>query len=90
VTFTQGQAYSYAVSQTGAVPGLTFNDPARFQPVGFDAAGFSLNESGGVLYVNFTVAPVPEPATVLGVAAAGLGLASLVRRKLRRAPRTAP
>jgi autotransporter-associated beta strand protein len=90
VTFTQGQAYSYAVAQTGAAPGLAFTDPARFQTVGFDASGFSLNESGGVLYLNFTVAPVPEPAMVLGVAAAGLGLASLVRRKLRRAARTAP
>jgi hypothetical protein len=40
--------------------------------------------------VTFAVIPVPEPATVLGVAAAGLGLASLARRKLRRDPRPAP
>jgi autotransporter-associated beta strand protein len=82
VAFTLNQAYSYAVAQTGAAPGLVFNDQSRFQTVGFQATAFSLNENAGILYLNFT--PVPEPVTVLGLAAAGLGLASLVRRKRRR------
>jgi hypothetical protein len=31
------------------------------------------------------VAPVPEPAAVLGLAAGALGLGGMVRRRLRRA-----
>ena len=39
--------------------------------------------NGSHLVLTFT--PVPEPATVFALAAAGLGLGGLVRRRLRRA-----
>jgi fibronectin-binding autotransporter adhesin len=45
---------------------------------------FDLVRSGDAVVVLF--APVPEPATVLGLAAAGLGLGGLVRRTRRRRP----
>lgn len=42
----------------------------------------SLGETNTALYLNFT--PVPEPTTVLALAAAGLGGVGLVRRRLAR------
>jgi autotransporter-associated beta strand protein len=41
-----------------------------------------VGQDGAVIDVSFT--PVPEPGTVLAVAACGLGVAGLVRRRLRR------
>jgi len=46
----------------------------------------SLAVSGTNLQLTFQVAPVPEPATVLAIGAAGLGLVTWVRR--RRKPAT--
>jgi len=42
----------------------------------------SLSASGNNVYLNLT--PVPEPTTVLGLAAAGMGLAGMIRRRFRR------
>jgi hypothetical protein len=64
---------------------------ANFSPANFSianqgnfAAGewtFDSTPDAGTVQLNFT--PVPEPATVLGVAAGALGLGGFVRRRLR-------
>ena len=48
----------------------------------FDSSGYVLTGTPDVLTVSFV--PVPEPATVLAVGAAGLGALGLVRRLRRR------
>ena len=48
-------------------------------------SGVSLAVDGIGTNLVLTLSPVPEPATVLGVAAGALGLGGLVRRRLRRA-----
>jgi hypothetical protein len=47
----------------------------------FTAESLTIGNGGTSLILNFT--PVPEPVTVLGFAAAGLGLAEFVRRRIR-------
>lgn len=42
---------------------------------------FSLTVSGGNLQLNFSPAPVPEPAAVLGIEAAARGVGGVVRRR---------
>jgi hypothetical protein len=43
------------------------------------------------VFVNFTIAPVPEPATALALAAGTLALGQLARRRFPRAtPTTTP
>lgn len=42
---------------------------------------FELSRSGANINLHFTPAPVPEPATLLAIAAAGLGGIELVRRR---------
>jgi autotransporter-associated beta strand protein len=84
LTFDPSQTYSYKVAQlTGNQSGVNITNPSRFTFVGFPVRPASLTgDSTGAIYLN--LAPVPEPATVLGIAAAGLGLAGLVRRKRNR------
>jgi autotransporter-associated beta strand protein len=79
VATTNGQVFGTYVEGTGPSGKVTI------QPTGFSLAPgdmFQLVRSGDGVALNFT--PVPEPATVLGLAAAGLGLGGLVRRRVRR------
>ena len=86
--FNPSQTYSY---QVGAVTGqnlsaLSITNQSQFTAVGFsDPFNFALTgNSGGAVFL--TMSPVPEPATVLSLAAGMLGLGGLVRRRvLRRA-----
>ena len=91
--FTQGQEYSYRVGQAFTSPGvptdLTFvqlvgpSFQGQFTAIGFQADTFSLTgDANGFLYVGFT--PVPEPTTILGIAALSLGGLSAVRRRFRK------
>jgi fibronectin-binding autotransporter adhesin len=85
--FVVGQTYSYQIaSGAGDQSSLNINDPARFTPIGFASlTDFSLTgNAGGAVFLN--IAPVPEPATVLGLAAGALAMGGMIRRrKLRRA-----
>jgi autotransporter-associated beta strand protein len=85
-SFTTGQAYSYQIAKLNGATPRTFSNTASFSTIGFGATGLSGTIDGsGNVFVNFTVAPVPEPGAVLGLAAAGLGLAASGRRRWRRA-----
>jgi hypothetical protein len=44
----------------------------------------TLSRSGDAVILSYAAAPVPEPATVLGFAAAAVGLGGLARRRLVR------
>lgn len=79
--------YSYQIGQVNGqnLSGLLVSNQSQFTPIGFsEPHSFSLTgNSAGAVFLN--VSPVPEPATVLGLAAGALGLGRLVRRRLRRA-----
>lgn len=90
LTFDPNQVYSYVIGRAG--PGevdldgeTVVTDQTRFTAVGFAGSShtFSVttNASGQII---LNIAPVPEPITVLGLAAAGLSLGALVRRRLRK------
>jgi fibronectin-binding autotransporter adhesin len=86
-TFTQGQAYSYTImSGAGDQHLLSITNPSQFSTINFsNASDFAFSVTGdasGHVFVNFT--PVPEPATVLGIAVAALGVGRLIRRRLRK------
>jgi fibronectin-binding autotransporter adhesin len=86
-TFDGSQSYSYRVARVGtdAIGAFIINDQSQFTAVGF-AQSFNFSVSGdglGNVYLN--LAPVPEPATILGLAAGVLGLGGLVRRRRRGA-----
>jgi fibronectin-binding autotransporter adhesin len=80
------QTYSYQIGTVvGAnLTGLVINNQAQFTGTGFTHAfmDFSVTGNGENLYVNIT--PVPEPATVLGLAAGALGVGGLIRRRVVR------
>ena len=70
-TFVQGTGASGAVTITPTGFSFTTGDT------------LTLSRSGDAVILNFS--PVPEPATVLGIAAGAMGLGGLVRRRFRRA-----
>jgi hypothetical protein len=83
-TFQLGQSYSYTVGQVVGqnLSSVNVTNQSQFSTVGFAAQDFALvGDSNGFLYVVFT--PIPEPGTVLGIAAGVLGLGGVVRRRLR-------
>jgi fibronectin-binding autotransporter adhesin len=74
-----GQVLGTFVQGTGASGSVTI------VPSGFtlmDGDTFLLSRSGDAVLLTFQ--PVPEPATVMGIAAGALGLGGLVRRRLRK------
>jgi autotransporter-associated beta strand protein len=85
-TFNPNQSYSYQVGRvaTDVVGPFVLNNQAQFSAIGFtDPFVFSLTGNGlGAVYLN--IAPVPEPATVLALAAGALGAGTYLRRRWRR------
>jgi len=90
--FTPGQSYSYRVGQVDTnILGLVVGDvtigtgageQAQFSTIGLAASDFSWTlTAGGAAYLNFTVAPVPEPTTVLALAVGAFALCELLRRR---------
>lgn len=88
-----GQTYSYRIGTVLTSPGVPqdlsgvlITNQAQFSAIGFEQHGqmeFSVTGNvAGELFVNIT--PVPEPATVLGLAAGALGLGGLIRRRVVR------
>jgi hypothetical protein len=75
--------YNNTLVPVVALPGT----PLTLRVYAYDGAGMpspgTVNTRLDDVSVSFVVTPVPEPATVLGVAAAGLGLAALARRGRR-------
>ena len=80
VATTDGQVLGTFVQGTGASGAVTIN-PSGFSLTSGDT--FTLIRTGDAVVLQFS--PVPEPATVLGLAAGALGLGGAVRRRLRRA-----
>jgi autotransporter-associated beta strand protein len=87
--FDPQQTYSYQVGVIGnSAVAFLLNNQAQFSTIGFnDPFLFSLAAPAGAgapVFLNIT--PIPEPATVLGLAAGALSLGGFIRRrKLRRA-----
>lgn len=93
VPYTNGVPVTYTVATfnngtlgAGIVaPGTTFTfDTTNFVPIGgvdVNAYLYAAQIVGNSLQI--TVTPVPEPATVLGIAAAAAGAAGLLRRRAR-------
>lgn len=76
---TDGQVLGTFVEGSGA------SGPVTISPTGFALVPgdtFVLSRSGDAMVLSFV--PVPEPATVLGIAAGALGLGGLVRRRFRK------
>ncbi len=86
VTFTPGQTYTYRIAQANS--GITMF--GGFNPANIDivpsfgsASEFSVSYEDGAGTENYMVlnyTPVPEPASVLGVCAAFVGVGGVVRR----------
>ncbi len=82
--FNNTQSYSWTVAT--ATGGVTGTPGIVSLGSGIDFAGMSFLASvvGNNVYLNFT--PVPEPATVLSIAAIGFGVGGLIRRRFRKSP----
>jgi T5SS/PEP-CTERM-associated repeat protein/autotransporter-associated beta strand protein len=90
----QGQQYTATLATTTG--GIQLNGVAQSAGTIFDPTTYTLTAQGVVISPVFQLAvdgtgqslvltftPVPEPATALGLAAAGLGFVGLVRRRPR-------
>ena len=81
-----GQTYSYQIGQVDGqnLSAINITNQAQFSATGFsDPVTFSVTGGAtGQVYLNMS--PVPEPATVLGLAAGVLGLGGLIRRRASR------
>lgn len=92
VAFQLGQTYSYKVAQFTIgqdLTGVNIMNTAQFTFIGFSANNISVTGgANGQVYLNFT--PVPEPASVLGIAAGVMGLGVVVRRRYHAARGVAP
>lgn len=80
---TIGQDYSYAIAQASSA--VTIPSDVDFTTIGFAADNITLTQIDGTVYVNFTAA-VPEPGSMLALAAAGLGVAGFLRRRRIASP----
>ncbi len=82
-TLIVGSQYSYKIGQAGSAITVPNNADVTFSPpIGFTATDYSLSTDGtNALYLNFT--PVPEPGTILGLVALGLGAVRLARRRFQ-------
>ena len=88
---TVNNGYSFTIATAGANSAFTISgDPNTacvlnthyiLTSANFTFEDVSLARSNGALVLTFT--PVPEPATVLGIAAVALGAGGYVRRRLR-------
>ena len=91
--FSGNSSYTWTlVTASGGITGFGSSnvvlDQSGFQN-DLNGGTFSLSQVGNSLNLNFTPAPVPEPATVLALGAVGLGCVQFVRRRVRRAGVTA-
>jgi hypothetical protein len=83
-SFLNGSTYDYIVATFGSITGFNASQ------VTIDASGFSspdrftLAPSGSNLVVTYS--PIPEPAFVAVILAAGLAGAEWLRRRLRCSP----
>lgn len=78
-TFTQGKVYDYYIASAASYANFDATK-VTFAQTNFSTPGtFNLGLSGPDLIATFT--PAPEPGSVLGIAAAGLGLVGWTRRR---------
>ena len=85
--FEYFQTYSYQIGRVAGqdLSAVNITDDSKFTPIGFNHPNIDFSVTGnaaGDLFVNIT--PVPEPATVLGLAAGAMGLGGLMRRRVVR------
>jgi len=85
-TFNPASAYQFQIaSGAGDQSLLNIGTQSQFSGIGFTTSDYNFSVTGnstGDVFVNFV--PVPEPATVLMIAVAALGLGGVVRRRLRK------
>lgn len=81
--------YSWTVATTQGTPTIgtvtfDYSSASNFATyAGTSGNTVALVASGNNVYLNLTVAPVPEPATVLAIGVAGLGVVGAIRRRRR-------
>ncbi len=83
----QGNTQTYTIiTGTGSVGNFSASNFSISNVGSFNSSEWSLvtNPSAGTVQLAFSPVPVPEPATVLGIAAGALGLGGLVRRRFRK------
>jgi PEP-CTERM motif len=88
-TVGEGNSRTYTVIDSGATNVNNLFTTTDFTTAGFSASEWQVlyNQGGGNVQLVFT--PVPEPASMLAVAAAGLGVFEWRRRRRKAAQATA-